>query len=248
MAPRSSRGFTLVELLVALVAMALLALMSWRGLDGMTRAKEQTEARSDEVLTLQVGLSQWAADLDALIQLPQTKALEWNGRVLRMTRRGTASPTDGLVVVAWTRRVNGATGTWLRWQSPPVTTRGDLENAWQRAGQWSQNAGDEDRAREVAVTPLADWQLFYFRENAWTNPQSSDVTTESVTIPAPTAIPPAGAASGAALVTPAIPGVIPGTPQLPDGVRLVLVLPPGQAISGTITRDWVRPAATTKRS
>jgi general secretion pathway protein J len=28
---------------------------------------------------------------------------------------------------------------------------------------------------------------------------------------------------------------------LPDGVRLVLQLPPGETISGTLTRDWVRP-------
>jgi general secretion pathway protein J len=29
-------------------------------------------------------------------------------------------------------------------------------------------------------------------------------------------------------------------PALPDGVRLVLALSPGQAISGTLTRDWMR--------
>ena len=116
--PRASSGFTLVELLVALFAMALLAVMSWRGLDGMTRAQAQTEARSDEMLTLQVGLAQWAADLDALVQLPQTTALDWNGRVLRMTRRGTAAPTDGVLVVAWTRRGVDGNATWLRWQSP----------------------------------------------------------------------------------------------------------------------------------
>jgi general secretion pathway protein J len=28
---------------------------------------------------------------------------------------------------------------------------------------------------------------------------------------------------------------------LPDGVRLVLSLTPGQAVSGALTRDWVRP-------
>ena len=52
---RGVRGFTLIELMVALFAMALLAVMSWRGLDGMSRAQAQTEARSSEVLTLQVG-------------------------------------------------------------------------------------------------------------------------------------------------------------------------------------------------
>ena len=223
--PRTQHGFTLVELLVALFAMALLAVMSWRGLDGMTRAQAQTEARADEVLTLQVGLAQWAADLDALTQLPQTTALDWNGRVLRLTRRGTASVTDGVLVVGWTRRVVNGTGTWLRWQSPQVTTRGELEQAWQKADIWSANPGDEEKRHEVAVTPLQDWQIFYFRENAWTNPQSSADVAASP-IPSPLSTP-----------------TVPGTTVLPEGVRLVLNLPPGQAISGTLTRDWVRPTA-----
>jgi general secretion pathway protein J len=216
--PRASRGFTLVELLVALVALALLAVMSWRGLDGMTRAQQQTEARSDEVLTLQVGLAQWGADLDGLMQLPQQTAIDWNGRVLRLTRRGSASVTDGVLVVGWTRRVVNGNGIWLRWQSPQVTTRGELEEQWQNADLWSQNPGDQERLYEVPVTPLEDWQIFYFRENAWTNPQSSAATTGAPQLPATGAPPP-----------------------IPDGVRLVLTLPPGQAITGTLTRDWVRP-------
>lgn len=215
------RGFTLVELLVALFAMALLAIMSWRGLDGMTRAQAQTEARADEVLTLQVGLAQWGADLDALIQLPQLSAIDWNGRVLRMTRRGTASVTDGVLVVAWTRRVVDGTSTWLRWQSPQVTTRGQLEEQWQKADLWSLNPGDAEKRGEVAVTPLQDWQIFYFRENAWTNPQSSDASAT-----------PGATGAPAAAANPVI---------IPDGVRLVLTLPPGQAIGGTLTRDWMRP-------
>jgi general secretion pathway protein J len=229
---RASRGFTLVELLVALFAMALLAVMSWRGLDGMTRAQAQTEARADEVLTLQVGLSQWGADLDALMQLPQSPALDWNGRVLRMTRRATTAPGDGVLVVAWTRRIVNGQGMWLRWQSPPVTTRSALETQWQRADLWSQNPGDDEKRGEVAVSPLEDWQLFYFRENAWTNPQSSDASGR------PTA--PTGSVQ-------TLPG-LPGIPVLPDGVRLVLTLPPGQAISGTLTRDWVRPTLAANKS
>lgn len=227
--PGHSFGFTLVELLVALFVMALLATLSWRGLDGMVRAQSATDARSDEVLTLQVGLAQWTADLDALEPLPGMKAIEWNGRVLRLTRRSTSSPTDGVLVVGWTRRDVNGTPTWLRWQSAPVTTRGDLEQAWQRADLWSQNPGAEDRAREVAITPLDDWQIFYFRENAWTNPQSSDVTSASIEL-----------AQGAPNLG------LAGTPlassaQLPDGVRIVLSLPAGRTVSGVITRDWVRP-------
>jgi len=224
---RGSAGFTLVELLVALFAMALLAILSWRGLDGMTRAQAQVEARADAVLTLQVGLAQWTADLDALIQLPQATALDWNGRVLRLTRRGSASATDGVVVVGWARRTVGATSTWLRWQSPPLTTRGQLDEAWLRADSWSQNPGDEERRNEVEVTALDEWQIFFYRGDAWTNPLSSDATSTVAGTPATPAVPAAPAAAATAVV--------------PDGVRLVLQLPAGQAISGRISRDWVRP-------
>jgi general secretion pathway protein J len=211
---RTDRGFTLVELMVALFAMALLAIMSWRGLDGMTRVRAQTEAYAREVLTLQVGLAQWTADLDSLIQLPRTAALDWNGRVLRMTRRGAASGTDGVLVVAWTWRVVNGNGTWLRWQSRQLVTRGDLDAAWQEADTWSQNAGADQRKYEVAILPLEAWQIFYFRNDAWTNPQSSAA---------------------------AIGGTGEAIPPLPDGVRLVLTLASGQAVSGQLTRDWVRP-------
>lgn len=224
MARTRSAGFTLVELLVALFAMALLAVMSWRGLDGMTRAQEQTQARADDVLTLQVALAQWAADLDGLIQLPQTSALDWNGRVLRITRRSSVAPGEGVVVAAWSRRDIEGRGTWLRWESAPVTTREQLERAWLQADVWSQNPGEEERRREVAVTPLVEWQIFYFRGGAWSHPLSSD----------------------AAAAAPALPASAPGAPALPltvlpDGVRVVLTLPPGPSISGVLTRDWVRP-------
>ena len=217
---RRQRGFTLIELLVAISIMAVMAVLSWRGLDGMTRAQAQTQQRADEVLTLQAGLDQWTDDLDALMQLPQVNALDWDGRVLRMTRPAPHA-SDGMLVVAWSRRDVDGTGQWLRWQSPPLHTRGDLANAWAEATLWAQNPGDEEKKREVAITPLLDWQIFYFRSDAWTNPLSSDSTSVA---PNPVAL-----AQG-----------IPNT-SVPDGVRLVLTLPPGQALSGTLTRDWVRP-------
>ena len=226
---RRQAGFTLVELLVALFAMAILATLAWRGLDGMTRAQALTDARAVEVLTLLTGLAQLAADLDAMEQVaPGIKAIEWNGRVLRLTRRSTVQVTDGVLVVAWTRRMVGDRAMWLRWQSDPVTTRADIETAWQNADLWSQNqGGDANAAREVVVTPLADWQVFFYRDNAWTNPQSSGISIF------------AGVAPGA----PGVPGAIADSTP-PDGVRIVLTIPPEFAVGGVITRDWVRPQLT----
>ena len=85
--PRRTRGFTLVELLVALFVLSLVAVLSWRGLDGMVRTQSQVQARADEVMTLQVGLAQWRTDLDAVVSQPGLPEIEWNGQVLRMLRR-----------------------------------------------------------------------------------------------------------------------------------------------------------------
>lgn len=215
-----SGGFTLIELLVAISVMSLLAVLSWRGLDGMARAQAQTSLRADQVLTLQAGLAQWKIDLDALTHTPQVNPLDWDGRVLRLTRR-TAVPGDGLMVVAWMRRADDA-GQWLRWQSPVLRTSGGWTDAWSRAGAWAQSAITRDPTPEVSITPLEDWQIFYFRGNAWTNPMSS-----------------ASQQSGGAPALATAQNV--SLPVIPDGIRLVLVLPASQAISGKLTVDWVSP-------
>ncbi|GAA4329534.1 hypothetical protein GCM10023165_02550 [Variovorax defluvii] len=217
---RRSHGFTLIELMVAIAVMALLALVSWRGLDGMARAQSQNRERGDAVLALQATLLQWTADLDAVTVLSQTRALDWDGRTLRLTRRSTDTSQPVVYVVAWTQRAD-ANGVvrWFRWQSPPLTTRPAWQQAWDRAGAWAQDgsgSGDDMRGSELGLMPLNSWQLFYFRNDAW------------------------GPAVGAAALT--------TSTQLPDGIRLVLNLPPGPALAGLITRDWVRPTAAVAKS
>ena len=208
-------GFTLIELMVAIAAMALLALMSWRGLDGMTRAQTVTQARGDAVLTLQTTLSQWATDLDATIALTQLQPIDWNGSVLRITRRGGDSTRATVIVVAWALRTDAATGTqWRRWQSPEVTTRADWQQAWERAATWAQDGGSVAGGTELMLMPLESWQLAYFRNGVWTTAVSADGMANAI----------------------------------PDGIRLVLNLPPGNGLTGVLTRDWVRPTAVVPKS
>ena len=57
-------GFTLIEVLVAISIMALMALMAWRGIDGMLRTQTGLQNRADDIRTLQAGLAQWQTDLD----------------------------------------------------------------------------------------------------------------------------------------------------------------------------------------
>ncbi len=221
-------GFTLVELLIAIVIMALLAILSWRGLDGMTRVQTATQANTDGVLALQAGLSQWQADLDAVTVQANVfgvPGLDFDGQVLRLTRRyaetgvDTKNTTndDSIRVVAWSQRNTAESNInktqWLRWQSAPVKTRSELQAAWLQAKQWASTATEDDKKGEVVVATIDSWQVFYYRNDAWSNALSSaDVDSRVL---------------GSNTLT------------LPDGIRLVLTLAPGQALVGAITRDWV---------
>lgn len=118
-------GFTLIEVLVASAILALMALISWRGLDGMSKAQVALQTRSDANQTWQVGLAQWRTDLDNMVTLQNTPALDWDGRVLRITRQHSQDPQAGMQVVAWTL----GNGQWTRWQSAQLTQR----DAWAQA-------------------------------------------------------------------------------------------------------------------
>ncbi|MFM6991786.1 MAG: prepilin-type N-terminal cleavage/methylation domain-containing protein [Rhodoferax sp.] len=240
--PPHQTGFTLVELLVALALMALMATLSWRGLDGMVGANERLTAHADDVLTLQTGLAQWGADLDALALQPNTPGMDWDGRALRLLRRDSQSGAQGLHVVAWSQRLMGSTSYWLRWQSPPLRTRAELQAAWSQAARWAQNPSDEDRRLEVRIAPLVNWQIFFYRGGAWTNPLSSADTPTVAAAPAPVAssVTGGGFLGGIATNSTAPGAAAPGA--MPDGVRLRLTLPAGQAVSGVLTRDWSNPA------
>ena len=116
----------------------------------------------------------------------------------------------------------GGGGDWQRWQSAPLRLRSDWQSAWDLARQWGQASDERTRGEQIAIHPLAGWQLFVHRGASWTHPLSSDAVT------------PDGPQTAAASS-----GQIP-----PDAVRLVLNLQGSPAGTGLLTLDWVRPAFT----
>jgi general secretion pathway protein J len=220
------RGFTLIELLVAVSIMSLMTIMAWRALNGMQQATMLTRDMTDNVLTLEAGLSQWGADLDAMIELPETTPIEWDGKAMRMTRHHSADPSEGVIVVGWTRSNRNGSNLWLRWQSEPVRSRQEWRAAWQAAGMWAQSPTEASRQREVALMGITQWQIYYFRGGSWSNPLSSSGTGAPVV-----------ATPGANL------SATTNIASVPDGVRLMISVSAPHPLAGNLVRDWARPHA-----
>lgn len=207
---RQSAGFTLVEVLVAMLVMSVIALMAWQGVDGIVRTRDASQARLEQSLRLSTALAQWEQDLASVQETPNVPALTYDGATLRLTRRA----EQGMQVVAWSLRPDAVTGArWQRWASAPVTGAGELQQIWTRSLQF---LGDEPGQLQV-LSGLSQWQLYYFRGNAWTNAQSSGDTVSMVSSTVD------GAASQRQL--------------LPNGVRLVLTFGPGSGHTGSLIRD-----------
>jgi general secretion pathway protein J len=209
---KRSRGFTLAEVLVALALMALLAMVSWRGVSSMAEAKQTADARVEETLRLGTVMAQWEQDLQQLHDSALVPALSFDGATVRMVRR---QPT-GLQVVAWSLRE----ARWTRWTSPLAASAQALQDAWLASQQLLGN----EPGQLTLYQGLSGWQVYFYRNNAWTNAQSSG---DLVTAPNPGTAP--------------APPVVTGAPRtaLPTGVRIVLTLQqPGDGEGGrTITRD-----------
>lgn len=193
------RGFTLIEVLVALVLVSIMSLLAWRALDGMGRAGELTSTNEQSLQRVEVGLAQWSADLDAIMDagVSGIQPLDFDGQRLRLTRQS-SQPNAGVVVVAWTLRSTDAGRVWQRYASLPITSRAALQAAWLAADRWSKTPLAEDANFAVTLMPAGSWQLFYYRDGAWSNPQSAAGVTNI------------------------------GAVALPDGVQLVLEVPGGK--------------------
>ncbi|MFL6680849.1 MAG: type II secretion system protein J [Burkholderiaceae bacterium] len=164
-----STGFTLVEVMVALVIMALLSALAMRGMDALMRAKDSALASTDHTLKLNTGMSQFEYDMSMVVDskvLPQ--AIMFDGATLRIARR----TPQGIQLVLWTLQDHH----WQRWASAPVTRLAQLTDAWMRSQQW-------DSIRGGAITVLEnvdDFQVYVCNPAAaniagcsWNNVQST---------------------------------------------------------------------------
>jgi general secretion pathway protein J len=155
------RGFTLVEVLVALALMALLASMSWQGIASVADAKRASDERVNQTLRSGTVIAQWEQDLAQLHDTPIVPTLSFDGATLRLLRRR----DDGVQLVAWALR----DGRWMRWVSPVVTRAAPLQEQWIASQQLLGN----EPAQMTLLDGIESWQVYFYRVNAWSNAQSS---------------------------------------------------------------------------
>ena len=213
-APRTRpAGFTLVEVMVALLIMAILAALAFRGMDALVHAKTNALASTDRTLKLNTGMSQFEYDMSQVVDshvLP--RQIMFDGATLRVARR----TPEGIQLVLWTLQDR----RWQRWASAPVIHMSELTDAWMRSQQWTAiSAG--------AVTVLEnvdDFQVYVCNPAAvgtsgcsWNNVQSTQGAVAAVPV---------------ATSVPGVPTPAPPVVAQPNGIRILLKLP-----EGAITRE-----------
>jgi len=199
---RRTAGFTLIEVMVALLIMAILAGLAFRGIDALARAKDAALSSTDRTLKLNSGMSQFEYDVSQVIDTKVMRIpIMWDGATLRLARR----TPDGVQLVLWTLQDR----RWQRWASGSFTHMSELSDAWLRSQQWDAISGG-------AITVLEnvdDFQYYICNPNttatsgcSWNN----------------------GASTSGTVTTPPVAGAPPIIVAQPTGIRITLKVADGE--------------------
>jgi general secretion pathway protein J len=219
-APANDRGFTLVEVLVALLLMAVVSAMAWQGLDAMMRTRDVTRDVMDRTLKLSRAIGQLEHDVMAFHSTSPggqgarvvSSPFAFDGTALRLVRR----TDEGLHIVVWALR----DGVLQRWAGPPVTLERALQDQWFASLQLIGNETGHVRMLEGVASMQA-----YTHNGSGTNWNNAQADLGA-------------SLSNANAQAPLVQGAPRST--LPKGLRVVLTLQDRAGADGqanTITRD-----------
>jgi general secretion pathway protein J len=178
------RGFTLVELLVAISILAVVAVLGWRGLDTIVRARTALTAQMETTRGMQLAFAQMQSDCEHKAGRDIIDNRPWMlaepGRLTLVRETFAENQPSRLQVVSY-RLVNGVL---LRRESAPTRDLLQLDGLWQAA------TSDADTSPAVALQAgVTDMQISIWQNNIWrqagTDPGANAAGAATSLAPAP---------------------------------------------------------------
>lgn len=181
---QKSRGFTLIELLVAITILAIVAVLGWRGLDGIIRSRTALTSQMEQTRGLQLAFAQMQNDLE---QLAKTEQLHGrinlqatDGRITLVRTSLAENEPSRLQVVSYRVR----DGVLVRRESASTRDLVQLDALWQAA------LGDADTSASVALQSGVDaLTMRIWQNNGWQSAANASQSPTPVAAPLLLSIP-----------------------------------------------------------
>lgn len=161
---KKASGFTLIELLVAISILAIIAVLGWRGLDSIVRARMSLTSELEQTRGIQISFAQLENDCahlagDNLLTGRESLRASQQSLVMVRTVNEDQQPTR-LQVVAY-RLVEGVLS---RRESPATRDLKMLDEVWQSAISDTDNMAVVELQSKVIALEMRTWNP---NENNW---------------------------------------------------------------------------------
>ncbi len=178
---KRGRGFTLIELLVAIAVMAIVAVLGWRGLDGIVRAREALTTELEQVRGLQLAFAQMQSDCAHIVDtdlIPNRSRLVVEPARVIMVRNVFADDQPPRIQVVSYQLFNGVL---TRRESQATRDLNALDSLWLAVSTNSQES------RAVVLQSNVDdmrMRVWVSDGKGWRNPSNDVPTGTTTTTPA----------------------------------------------------------------
>lgn len=130
---KKARGFTLLELLVAITVLSIVSIIAWRGLDSLVNTRARLDPEGDEIRALLTAFGQVERDLAHIatptffaLPVPAVRvSIDSAGQGLELTRLAPARESEASAIQTVFYRVND--GALWRQATAPTRTLGNTE-------------------------------------------------------------------------------------------------------------------------